>query len=263
MNIYTIYKATNKINGKCYIGFDSNWPNRMNDHRRKYIRYDRNHKSVFYDAISKHSWDNFEWEILYQSKELEYTKNVMEKYFITEYNTYCGFDNCMGYNMTLGGEGTFGNILSEKTKYLLSEKSKQRFASEENRKEHSEKMRNWYNNLSENNKKETSKKISNSLLGNKRAVGMTYTHTEEAKEKISKVHKGKVIGEAQIDKIRISRIGKGMGERNSMANLENRKKVAQSKIGRKKYINIETKSGKYCYPGTEPDGYILASLVKK
>ena len=30
--IFSIYKATNLINDKCYIGFDSNWPNRKNIH---------------------------------------------------------------------------------------------------------------------------------------------------------------------------------------------------------------------------------------
>jgi len=32
MNIYSIYKATNKITGKIYIGFDSNWPKRKKRH---------------------------------------------------------------------------------------------------------------------------------------------------------------------------------------------------------------------------------------
>jgi len=26
--IYTVYKVENKINKKCYIGYDSNWPKR-------------------------------------------------------------------------------------------------------------------------------------------------------------------------------------------------------------------------------------------
>ena len=36
MSIYSIYKATNKITRKSYIGFDSNWPRRKNTHRHKY-----------------------------------------------------------------------------------------------------------------------------------------------------------------------------------------------------------------------------------
>ena len=101
MLIYSIYKATNKTNGKVYIGFDSNWPNRKQRHKHLYINHNNNKK--FYNAIVKYGWDNFEWEIVYQSKEGEYCKNVMETFFIEQYNSF----KC-GYNMTLGGEGTFG-----------------------------------------------------------------------------------------------------------------------------------------------------------
>ena len=61
----TIYKATNKINGKSYIGFDSAWPKRMNRHLEN-ANYNREGK--FYDAIRKYGWDKFQWQILYQSE---------------------------------------------------------------------------------------------------------------------------------------------------------------------------------------------------
>jgi len=99
MIIYTIYKCVNTINGKVYIGFDSQWPNRQKIHNS-------NHKKMrykFYNAISKHGWENFEWSILYQSKDREHTLKIMEPYFIAEYDS---FKN--GYNSTLGGEGVFG-----------------------------------------------------------------------------------------------------------------------------------------------------------
>lgn len=107
MIIYTIYKSVNTINGKIYIGFDSNWPNRMAVHKSSYKKYDYK----FYRAIRKYGWKNFEWSILYQSKDKEHTKDVMENYFINEYDS---FNN--GYNSTLGGEGTFGMILSEESR---------------------------------------------------------------------------------------------------------------------------------------------------
>jgi len=98
---YSIYKATNTINGKVYIGFDSNWPNRKRNHILD--SQNKNNKTKFYYAIRKYGIDNFMWEIIYQSKDGEYCKNVMETYFIQEYDTYKN-----GYNMTLGGEGTLG-----------------------------------------------------------------------------------------------------------------------------------------------------------
>jgi group I intron endonuclease len=104
MDIYTIYKATNKTNGKCYIGFDSNWPKRQFEHKSSSKIKDYK----FYRAIRKYGWDNFEWSILYQSKEKEHTLKVMEEHFIVENDSLR-----KGYNMTLGGEGNHGRILTE------------------------------------------------------------------------------------------------------------------------------------------------------
>lgn len=95
----TIYKATNKINGKSYVGFDSDWPKRKKRHK-----INSNYASgKFYSAIRKYGWNNFVWEIIYQSDDKFHTLNMMEPYFIKEYNTYYE-----GYNMTKGGEGCFG-----------------------------------------------------------------------------------------------------------------------------------------------------------
>ena len=96
----TIYKATNKITGKSYIGFDSNWPSRKERHQAN-ATYNREGK--FYDSIRKHGWEFFEWSILYQSLDNYHTLNVMEPHFIKEYDTFN-----KGYNMTEGGEGCFG-----------------------------------------------------------------------------------------------------------------------------------------------------------
>jgi len=112
MNIYSIYKATNLINGKSYIGFDACWPTRQKDHKRNYTK--KNNK--FYAAIRKHGWKNFKWDILYQSNDKVYTHKVMEEHFIREYNTHC--DSGHGYNMSYGGDGGNRSIETiEKMKY--------------------------------------------------------------------------------------------------------------------------------------------------
>ena len=82
--IHTIYKSVNIKNGKVYIGFDSNWPNRMRIHKSASKKQD----NKFYRAIRKHGWDSFEWSPIYQSHDKEHTLNVMEKYFIQEYNSF-------------------------------------------------------------------------------------------------------------------------------------------------------------------------------
>ena len=111
MNTYTIYKATNKVNGKSYIGFDSNWPARYKNHKQLHNKTN----TVFYQAIRKHGWDNFEWSIVYQSEDKEYTLNVMEEYYIRHFNTHV--DEGYGYNMTYGGEGN--NKLCEEARYKM------------------------------------------------------------------------------------------------------------------------------------------------
>lgn len=106
MEIYTIYRATNLINNKVYIGFTAHWPHRINGHN--YDRRYGNTDKPFYNAIKKYGWDAFEWDAIYQSQDFEHTLNVMETHFITEYRSWVGFDDCNGYNTTLGGEGTRG-----------------------------------------------------------------------------------------------------------------------------------------------------------
>lgn len=99
-SLYTIYKATNKINNKAYIGFASKWPNRKYCHRS----LSRNGTKVkFYNAIRKYGWDSFVWEVLYQNTDKEHTLNTMESFYITKHDT---INN--GYNMTPGGAGVLG-----------------------------------------------------------------------------------------------------------------------------------------------------------
>ncbi len=116
MNIYTIYRATNTINGKCYIGFDSNWPNRMNAHRKAaFYEKASDYNTYFHRAIRKHGWDAFVWEVLFTHPDGHHTKNNMESHFITENDSYNS-----GYNMTLGGEGTIGLVYTEERRAKLS-----------------------------------------------------------------------------------------------------------------------------------------------
>lgn len=120
MTIYSIYVATNQINNKVYVGFDSCWPSRKNDHKSVYLRED-SPQQVFYRALKKYGWDNFVWEVVYQSTNGYHTLNVMENYFITKYNSYVHADNTNGYNMTLGGEGVLGRKASTEQKQRKSE----------------------------------------------------------------------------------------------------------------------------------------------
>lgn len=102
MIVYSIYKATNKINNKVYIGFTNDFPQRMREHKYASTR----RKSKFYTAICKYGWANFDWEIIYQSLDKDHCSGVMEPIFIKEANS-CG-KNSDGYNLTVGGEAGAG-----------------------------------------------------------------------------------------------------------------------------------------------------------
>ena len=115
MNIYSIYKATCIVTNQSYIGFDSNWPNRQKIHKS----FSKKPKTHFQRALMKYGWDNFIWDIIYQSKDKDHCLKIMEPYFIKLYNC---FEN--GYNMTLGGEGTFGKKMSYKSKLKISNANK-------------------------------------------------------------------------------------------------------------------------------------------
>jgi len=116
--IYSIYKFVNQLNGKCYVGFTGNINQRLYNHKA----YSKIKDNAFYRAIKKYGWESFDFTIIYQSKDREHCLRVMEPHFIKEYNSY----GHTGYNTTLGGEGNSG-IVSDKTKFKMSESKKGRF----------------------------------------------------------------------------------------------------------------------------------------
>lgn len=106
-----IYKATNIINGKVYIGQSKDIYKRWNEHRIRPFNPNRDdYDCVFYRAIRKYGIDNFNFEIIEECKKEELNKK--EKYWIKYYNSFLGFKNCNGYNMTLGGQNVVPHILT-------------------------------------------------------------------------------------------------------------------------------------------------------
>lgn len=105
MTIYSIYKITNLINNKIYIGFSKNPAYRYKTHLKNMKNKNgKCYNYILYCAFRKYSPENFLLEIIYQSKDKEHTLKIMEPYFIKEYNSF----GKNGYNMTSGGEGRSG-----------------------------------------------------------------------------------------------------------------------------------------------------------
>lgn len=98
---YFVYKITNLINNKVYIGKSGGSENkRFSDHI--YTSKNPNCKSYSYlhSAIAKYKEDNFVYEIIgrYSSEEEAY---FHEEKYIAEYNA---LDNEFGYNLASGGK---------------------------------------------------------------------------------------------------------------------------------------------------------------
>lgn len=98
-----IYKITNKITQKVYIGKTLDAvQNRWAEHCRDYKRL-RCEKRPLYDAMNKYGIENFTIEEIEKCDDKILSER--EKFWIEKYNSYIGFINSNGYNATLGGDG--------------------------------------------------------------------------------------------------------------------------------------------------------------
>lgn len=100
MNIGIIYKITNKLNNKIYIGMTKRTlEQRKADHLKAYKDQNkRDYNYKIYKAFRKYGIDNFEFSVVEQCKDNELGEK--EKYYINKFNTILD-----GYNEALGGEG--------------------------------------------------------------------------------------------------------------------------------------------------------------
>ena len=92
--MYYVYQHINKINNKRYIGITKQKPS---------LRWGSNGinykgSPVFWNALQKYGWNNFEHEILYSNLSKEDACHI-EKNLIMEYKTQ---DRNFGYNITEG-----------------------------------------------------------------------------------------------------------------------------------------------------------------
>jgi group I intron endonuclease len=170
-----VYKITNIINGKMYVGqttktLKQRWAAHVYDSvgdRKK------QHNSYLHSAIEKHGKNNFIIEVLVECPDKK-SMDEAEKLHIEKLSTV----RPKGYNISLGGTACMhGRRMSAEAKQRISESLKRAYASGKRKPNgpiHDD---------------ESKKKISISLLGNKRSVGRV--HSPETKEKMRLSHLGK------------------------------------------------------------------------
>lgn len=174
--MYCIYKITNLINGKTYIG----------QHKYKTLNdYYIGSGILLWKAYKKYGTKNFKKEIICKNVQYKETIDDMEKFYIKKEREQ-NPNGC--YNIADGGQGGAffkGKKHSEETKKKMSEGRK----GEKNGfygKHHSEEMK---KRLSEAHKgKCLSEEAKLKLKGNQNAKG---TRSEEMRKKMSKIKKGK------------------------------------------------------------------------
>ena len=105
-----IYKVTNKVNGKIYIGQTIRT---LEQRKWQHLDCARNGvKTHFYNAIRKYGEENFVFEIIDEASSIV-ELNELERYYIAKFN--CVED---GYNMVDGGNNNVMFLNDVKQKHL-------------------------------------------------------------------------------------------------------------------------------------------------
>jgi group I intron endonuclease len=114
MNKTIIYRITNRINGKVYIGQTiQGMKQRKAEHFHRFNLGERDHK--IYRAFRKYGWEQFQFDVICSALDEQHL-NSLEQHFITEYNCFN-----RGYNMTCGGDS-----VSQETRDKISAAQKGR-----------------------------------------------------------------------------------------------------------------------------------------
>lgn len=129
---FIIYKHTNTITNKSYIGYTSTtMERRFNKHVQDAKRGSNQH---FHRAIRKYGTDCWVSEILHECSQLDKAWSL-EREMIAAHNTLTE-----GYNMTEGGEGTKGRTVSDEAKQKSRERHLQFRHTEESKQAMKEKF---------------------------------------------------------------------------------------------------------------------------
>ena len=181
-----IYKVTNKINGKVYIGQSVDIGKRWRQHMTA------EDDIYFHKAIQKYGVENFEWEVIEQCKKKDLDER--EIYWIEYYDSFN-----KGYNCTKGGGGNsgegspnwkggisldpeYGKQWYETNKEELKEYREQYY--EANKEQIKEKMKEYNKQYYETNKEKRKEKVKEYYEANKEKVKEKQKEYREAnKEK--------------------------------------------------------------------------------
>jgi group I intron endonuclease len=190
-----IYKLTGPEN-KIYIGQANNFNRRMNSYKRLKCQS----QTKLYNTIKKYGWENFKSEVLIDNLAGKVEMNEKEIFYVKAFDSFVR-KNKNGLNLTEGGDGQMGMVLSEESRKKISDKLKGKLLSEETRRKMSVSKKGKRNMSDEHYRKMsirmTGTKQSSETLAKLSVIrkGKSYPHTPESKLKLSLAHKGKILTE--------------------------------------------------------------------
>lgn len=201
-----IYKATNLINGMCYIGkticklekrksqhiYSSSHLKEIKECIDIENKDKRKENAYFHRAINKYGIENFKWEVIFECDD-ELILGIMETMKIIVNHSHWTEN---GYNITWGNDSY---PMEEETKRKISDALKKFYLTEKG--------------------KEVKKKLRDANMGRKL--------TEETKKKIGKSSKGRIKSEETRKKI-------GKGNKDKIVSEEARLNMSNAQKGRKK-----------------------------
>lgn len=228
-----IYLRTNLVNGKQYVGQTVNFVNRERDWKCLKSNYS---SGIIDRARKKYGLENWKVEILREC-ETQDELNEWEIYYIKELNT----KKPNGYNLTDGGFGNSGRIVSEETKKKMSIALKGKYTGEKAF---------AYGVKRTEEQKQYLREIH---LGKK--------HSEEAKKKMSEAQKGKRMSDEAKKKISEANKGREPWLKGKHHSEETKKKMSEAMKG-KKHPKLWKKVYQYTLDGKFVAAYDSPSLIK-
>ena len=230
-----IYKITNILNNKVYVGQSTDIYTRWTTHRNE-LNNNRHHNIYLQKSWNKYGEENFQFDILESCAEDSLDEK--ECYYIELLNS---IDKKYGYNLVSGGssnkkfsedvlkrmsEAQTGRKHSDETKKKIGDANRGRIKS----REEIEKIRNSHKR--ENLSDETLNKMSISKKGKKFSVEtrkkLSESHknrvvTDETRKKLSESHMGHKVSPETREKLRKYHTGRKLSE-------ESKEKVRKTRI---------------------------------
>ena len=183
-----IYKITNKINGKVYVGSAVNFNNRWKEHLRE-LRKEKHHSSALQNAWNKYGEDNFEFSII---EECERTRKVLlgrEQYWMDTLDSVA-----KGYNIAKTAGSQLGMKMSPEAIAARVEKNTGKKRTPETKALMSEVQSNrspeWCANISASKKRYWAEKGTDSIKGENNPM-YGKSPSQETLEKMSRSLTGK------------------------------------------------------------------------